>query len=143
MATIYAPNSTVFNQGPLILPSLLPPANPPPPTPGIAFVPLGALLWYGLFGQAPRKAYLKSVDVLGGTVEMVEETGTVTKVDTKTSRIYINAPYSTINNYEYNSYNSYNTMYNPYVNAPGSNFNVYGRKIDTSIPLIAITNQNY
>ncbi len=76
----------------------------------------------------------------GGTIEVLEEaTGAVTKVDTKTSRIYIYAPNSTINNYEiYN--NSYN-MFNPYVNAPGSNFNVWGRKLDTTLPIIAITNQ--
>ncbi len=74
----------------------------------------------------------------GGTIEVMEEaTGTVTKVDVKTNRIYINAPYSVINNYEINNYNTYT----PYVNAPGSYINVWGRKLDTTLPIIAITNQ--
>ncbi|WP_323159794.1 hypothetical protein [Pseudomonas fluorescens] len=138
MATIYAPDSTIINQGPVIFPSAPPPPTPVQPTQGVAWVPLGWLLFFGAKGQIARKATLRAVDMQGGTIEVLEEaTGAVTKVDAKTNRIYIYAPYSTINNYEI--YN--NNMYNPYVNAPGSTFNVLGRKLDTTLPIIAITNQ--
>ncbi|SFB45249.1 hypothetical protein SAMN03159315_05813 [Pseudomonas sp. NFPP28] len=71
------------------------------------------------------------------TIEVTEEnTNTVTTIDTKTNRVYINAPYSTITVHENNFYQ------NPYINAPGSGFNIWERKIDLSVPLIAITDQH-
>ncbi|UOP12660.1 MULTISPECIES: hypothetical protein [Pseudomonas] len=135
MAIIYAPGSTVFNNGPVIYPSVPQPAPQPAPTVGITFTPLGCLLLTGLFGKVPRKCYLKSVNMANSTIEVTEESGVNTTIDTKTNRIYINAPYSVINNYENNFYQ------NPYINAPGSQFSIWGRKIDLSQPIIAITNQ--